>query len=479
MKRWRLVDLSRILSKNIHQSYFVVFFAVGVIFGTILALVFRINFFCSVGWLIFVILASILVYFVPRLFFITLALISGMVLAFFRVANELVSEQYVRGFYGDNVIVWGEVDGDPEADASGINVKLKNLRFSEEGEYKAAGSLFVSLRKNDEVLRGDTLVLSGKLVEGFGTYVGYMYRPKIKKIYKASAGDFVLKIRNWFAERIRGLISAPEVDLGLSYLLGMKAGLSEELAEKLRIVGLVHIVVASGAHLSILVGIAKKIFGKVSRLTGLLFSALFVVFFMAMVGWTPSILRAGIMALLTLFTGYVGRKIRPWRMILIVAAGTLVINPMFIINLGWLLSFASFSGIMILGPRLVRFFYGDKKPRFIGETIITTVAATIMTLPISLYYYGTLSLISIVANLLILPTLPYAMGLVFVTGVISGVPVAEGVVAFLATRLIDFHIFIVSFLGEMEYFLVKIEPYEPRVFLIYVVIFGAVMVLRK
>ena len=68
---------------------------------------------------------------------------------------------------------------------------------------------------------------------------------------------------------------------------------------------------------------------------------------------------------------------------------------------------------MILGPKITKYFYGEKKPGFIGETVITTLSATLMTLPITLYYYGTISLISVVANLLILPTLSYAMGLVF------------------------------------------------------------------
>ena len=153
------------------------------------------------------------------------------------------------------------------------------------------------------------------------------------------------------------------------------------------------------------------------------------------------------------------------------AAGTLLVSPMFIINLGWLLSFASFAGIMILGPRLTKFFYGEKKPGFVAEIIITTLAATLMTLPIILYYYGTVSLISVVANLLILPTLPYAMGLVFLTGVVAGVPLVETVAGFMATKILDFHIVVVEFFGGMKSFLIKIEPYQTWAFLIYLVIF--------
>lgn len=284
-------------------------------------------------------------------------------------------------------------------------------------------------------------------------------------------GDPIIMARNWFAERIDGLIPEPENKLGESYLLGMKSGLPDKLSENLRVVGLTHIVVASGAHLSILVEIARKIFGKLSRFAGLLFSVLFIVLFMAMVGWTPSIMRAGVMAILTLVTWYVGRKIAPLRMIIMVMATTLIINPLFINNVGWMLSFASYAGIMLISPDLTKYFYGEKKPGFVSSSVIVTVSATIMTLPVTLYYFGAVSLISVIANLLILPTLPYAMGLVFLTGMVAGIPGVETVVAFVATKLLDFHIAVVEFFGGMKQFLVEIPQYQPWVFLIYVLIF--------
>lgn len=460
----------RFFTRYLHQSFLLMAFAIGIIGGTVLALVFRINYYNSFWWMVAVFVALFYAFLRPRVVFVVLMLVFGMILAFFRASHELEGEYAVRQFYDKNVIVVGTVDGDPETDEKGTKFKLRDLRFGENEEVKLAGNLYISEYKNEKLARGDSVALAGKMSAGFGTYVGYMYRPRIIRHLRPEPGDLILKVRNWFSARIKKLIEEPQVNLGMSYLLGMKSGLPDDLNENLRIVGLVHIVVASGAHLSILVDIAKKIFGRISRMASLLFSLLFILFFMAMVGWTPSILRAGVMAMLTLITWYVGRKISPIRMITLVMAGTLLINPMFIINLGWLLSFASFGGIMIIGPRFTKFFYGDKKPGFIGETVTTTLSATLMALPITLYYYGTISLISVVANLLILPTLPYAMGLVFLTGVVSGIPGLETVVAFVTQKLLDFHIAVVNFFGGMSYFLIKIPQYLPWVFLIYILI---------
>ncbi len=453
------------LGRFIHQSYFVVALCVGVIAGVVLGMVFRINFFASVVWVGFAAVVLVLIYIFPRAVFLGVALIMGMILAWFRVSAELYGQDYIRQLYGKEVVVTGVVAGDPEEDDGELKLKLGSLKFGEEG-IDARGSIYMTLSKA-EIKRADEVTVAGKMLEGFGIYAGYMYKPKVIKVKRPEPGDLILRVRDWFAERIAELMPEKESSLGLSYLLGMKTGLSDDLSEDLRTVGLVHIVVASGAHLSILVEVARKIFGRLSRFSGLVFSVLFTVFFMSMVGWTPSILRAGVMVILSLFAWYVGREFAAWRLILIVAAFTLMLNPSFIINLGWLLSFAAFLGIMVVGPRLTKFFYGERKPGFVASVIITTISATLMTLPITLYYYGTVSLISVVANLLILPTLPYAMGLVFLTGIFAGVPGVELVISWCAMKLLDFHILVVEFFGEMKWFMVEIPVYQWWVFLMY------------
>lgn len=334
--------------------------------------------------------------------------------------------------------------------------------------------VFILMYLKPRFLTVGMCLVAGMLLAFFRVAVVLSSDTKVDLGVDVGTENLVVGARDWFAERIGSALPKREAKLGMSYLLGMKSDLDKELSENLRAVGLTHIVVASGAHLSILVEIARKIFGRISRFSGLLFSVIFILFFMCMVGWTPSIMRAGVMAILSLFSWYTGRKIVAWRMILTVAAFTLMLNPLFLTSLGWLLSFASYAGIMILGPFITKFFYGDKKPGAIASVILTTIAATLMTLPITLYYFGQISLISVLANLLILPTLSYAMGLVFLSGVFMGVPIVGVTVGFLAEKLLDFHILIVEWFGGMEQFLIKIDLYEPRVFLLYLVILAPI-----
>ena len=471
------------LRKSLHQSWVVVAGAIGVVTGMVLGIVFRVNYFASWWFVVLACVFLVIAFLKPKIAFVVLAFLGGALLAFFRVAGELEGEAYVRQFWGENVVVTGEVSGDPETDGKGTKIKLVSLRFGaardgpgEFGEGVAvAGSIYVSLRKNEEIRRSDTVTLRGRLNEGFSTYAGYMYQPYVVEILRPEPGDTILAVRDWFSMRVKSQIPEEQADLGLSYLLGMKAGLSEKLDENLRVVGLTHIVVASGAHLAILVEVAKKIFGKFSRFAGLGFSMIFIVLFMMMVGWTPSIMRAGVMTILSLVCWYVGRKMSPMRIILLVAAGTLLVNPNFVVNMGWLLSFASYAGITVVGPSVTKWFFGEKKPGAIGSLIMTTISATTMTLPILLYYYGQVSLVSLLANLLILPTLPYAMGLVFGAGIVAGIPVIGDVVGFVATKVLEYHIAVVGIFGEMKQFLVKIDEGNPWVFLIYAVVAVAVV----
>ena len=451
------------LGKQVHQSWLAVWLSVGIVAGVVLGMVFRVNYFASLVWIAVVVVMLVVAYLKPRCAVVTLTVVAGMVLAFVRIANELVGEDYIRKLYGYEVVVSGVIDGEPETDEDVTKFRLGELKFGEE-EVASAGRIYVTMGKNEELVREDKVVLSGKMLDGFGTYAGYMYRPKLVKWERPEPGSWVLNVRNWFAERIRGLVPEPEVQLGLSYLLGLKTGLPDELDENLRVVGLTHIVVASGTHLSILVEVARRIFGRLSRFVGVLFAGLFVLFFMAMVGWTPSIMRAGLMTLLTLVAWYSGRVIAPWRLILMVAAATLIIQPSYMIDMGWQLSFASYAGIMMLGPGMVRFFYGVKKPGWIASLVLMALAATAMTLPIILYHYGTISLISVVANLLILPTLPWAMGLVFTTGVVAGLPGVEIVVGWCANMLLKYHIAVVGWFGGMRQFLVEVPKYQGWVF---------------
>ena len=300
---------------------------------------------------------------------------------------------------------------------------------------------------------------------------------------KKGPQGIALTVRDEFAQSVKDTVGGKEAELGLAYLVGMKDGLDKETQEMLRAVGMTHIVVASGTHLGIIVGFFRKWFGKISRFAGALFGMVFIVVFAAIVGWTASITRAAIVAGLSMLGWYYGRKLGAMRVILIAMATTLLINPLYAVDLGWQLSFASFAGIMLLMPMMVDFFFGKKqKPGAIAELVLASVAATLMCIPILLYYFGTISLISLVANVLILPTIPCAMGLVFVAGLVGFLPNfilfdwLRFIVVKITTFVLDYHLAVVEFFAKQTSFIVEIPKSQAWVLLLYVPILAPFIV---
>ena len=430
-----------------------------------MSLVFRSTFFVSPYWIIFVILVFVFAFFKPNWLFIILDFLGGVILSFFRASTDMAGTDYLSQFVGEEVTITGTISDDPNFDEDKVALKLTNLSF-EENEIK--GTIYVQLSDTEiDVKRSDKITLDGKMTDGFGSFSGTIYRPKIVKIARPEPGDLFLSFRDWFAEKIRQFIPEKESSLSLAYLLGMKNGLSDEVLEMLRIIGLTHIVVASGTHLGIIVEIVRKIFGKLSRFAGVLFSILFILVFGGIIGWTASIIRATIVTALSLLMWYVGRKFEGWRIILISMALTLMINPMFITNLGWLLSFASFSGILILGPKLKKFFFGEKKINKLLEIGLVTISAQLACIPILIYFFGSISLISVVANILILPTMPIVMGLTFLTGVLGSVEFLGTIFGTVTKWLVDYHLLIMNFCAEQKMFLLNFETGNLLVFLLY------------
>lgn len=462
--------MMRKLGQKIHASWTVVLFACGIIIGDILVLVLKPKIFADTVWLVLAFVLLLVAIIISRRVVIWLAFLAGVILVCNRAAPDFMAAEQIESLVGSSVTVTGKIAKDPDESSGKWNLNLGELEFQFEGgeTLKIPGQIFTQV-SNLDIERSDMITISGTLSEGFGSYAATIFRPNVIGVQKPEPGDLFLKFRNFFAEGIKNYLPTKQAGLAMGYLLGQKSGVDDGLEENLRTVGLTHIIVASGAHLGVLVSIARKIFGKLSRFASLLSGLLFMILFIGVTGLSASMLRAGMVTGLSLIAWYFGREIKPWRLILMVAAATLVVNPMYLTDLAWLLSFASFSGILIVAPWLMRFFYGkDRKPKMLGSTLISSVAAALLCTPILLYFFGSVSLISIFANVLILPTISVAMGFTFLTGVFAILlsPVA-GLVGQITMLILNYQIAVVEFFGDKKMFLVTVPAENPLVFLLY------------
>lgn len=459
------------LRLSIHPSWQLYAGFVGIIFGVVFTVISNRILCMNWWWLVLVIFLLLCSLHWSRRYTLCLAFIAGLIVGNHRLAPEVTSQSIWQQLVGQEITIMGKIKDDPDNSASQITLYLSQLQYidNQDERINLAGTFYIKLNNSGLKLeRSDILTLQGTLGAGFGTFAGTFYRPKLIGVSRADTGDVFARLKADFAEQVRKFIPSPAAGLGLGYLVGLKAGLPDDLADTLRAVGMTHVIVASGAHLGILVGAARKIFGKLSKFSGLLSSLLLISIFVFIVGFTPSMTRAALVSSLSLSFGYFGRRFTPLRLLIFVAMLTLLISPLNCLNLGWQLSFASFTALLLVAPRLQKFFYGGKKPPWLANMIITSLATTITCAPILIYSFGTLSLLSFIANLFILPTLPYAMLLVFLTGALGFAPLLASFSGWLSTVLLRCHIWLVKFLSEKSMFIFELPSGNIHIFWLYI-----------
>ncbi|MBQ2639062.1 ComEC/Rec2 family competence protein [Candidatus Saccharibacteria bacterium] len=279
------------------------------------------------------------------------------------------------------------------------------------------------------------------------------------------------ELKTAFINKVKASSNEETAGLGLSYLIGEKDDLPEGIEQKMKSVGLAHIIVVSGTHLSIIITASRKIFEKISRFSALYFSLALLLFYINLVGLSPSLLRASFVAVYSLLAWFFGRTLKPERTVLLTLGFCLLANPYLLTNLGFEFSILSYFGITILFPVLKTFFYGPKNPSFPGKIILSSLSASIACLPLQLYFFGSFNFLSLLSNLLILPTIPLSMGLSFFTGLFGllNLPFTN-LFGALSNLVLTYHIGIINFLNNKTEFLLEFPKKNPLFLFIYLIL---------
>jgi competence protein ComEC len=441
----------RFVATKLHYSWFIAWLSAGVVVGIFLSQYSYQSGFDSFVWPVVGLALFLLTVWKQQFWMVLLAVLAGVIIGLWRGSVTQYQLQNYSQLYGRNIEFKGRISDDLEKNKQGKSiVYLDDISVT---GRRLPGQLWLTIDPVKDLRRGDIIVVSGLFDEGFGSFKASVYNGKIIKVKRPMPGDLALEVRDWFADAVRRVITEPEASLGIGFLVGQKGDLPSELEESLRLAGLTHIIVASGYNLTILIRLARRLFVKISKYLTTLVSSSLILCFIAVTGMSPSMNRAGLVAGLSLLAWYYGRKFHPFVLLIFVAAISLMINPNYAWgDLGWQLSFAAFTGVMILAPLLQRYFFGDKKPGLMRQIIGETISAFIVTLPIIVYTFGYFSNVAIIANILILPLLPLAMLLVFLSGILSlAVPAIAWLVAVSAQWLLQYMTFVAGTLAHFDW----------------------------
>ena len=201
--------------------------------------------------------------------------------------------------------------------------------------------------------------------------------------------------------------------------LGQDEGLSQTARQAMRSAGLTHLTAVSGANIAILLVAVHWLAGwlRVPRAPRAVLCAVVLVGFVLTVGSQPSVLRAGVMAGLSLVAGLVGGRRAAAHVLQVSAVGLLLVDPWLAFSVGFILSLAATAGLIALV---------DRGP------LAATLAAQIATFPILVALGGAVGPRTVVANLVAMPLAAAApiLGLSALVlqacGLPAGLPAAAG-----------------------------------------------------
>lgn len=293
--------------------------------------------------------------------------------------------------------------------------------------------ILIQAPKYPEYKYGDKLRINCQLsaVENKGTEFDYKMflakdgvfydceKEKLELVSKGG-GNFIyrniLKVRDFFQEKIQKLLPQPEASLASGLLFGGSEGLSQKVKDDFSKTGMTHIVAVSGYNVTIIAqylimfAVAIGLWRKQATLFAMVGIALFVL----MVGLPASAVRAGVMGSVILWAMRNGRLSQSFNAIVFAAAIMLFLNPLLLrYDIGFQLSFLATIGIISFSP-LWKNILKDHDPLGLLEIILMSLSAQLFVLPIIAYNFKQISVVSLLANLLVLPVIPLSMLLVFI-----------------------------------------------------------------
>ncbi|HZM23965.1 MAG TPA: ComEC/Rec2 family competence protein [Anaerolineales bacterium] len=344
-------------------------------------------------------------------------------------------------FYNDrdyDLLITGTVIEPPDYRDNYTNLRLSvSAVDTGDGDLEASGLLLVRVSNNQTFHYGDRLRLRGKLQtppenEEF-SYRDYLAAQHIHS-YMSSAEVTILPdkggnpissalyaLRDRSLENIYRMFPDPESSLLAGILLGVDTGLTRELQQAFKNTGTAHIIAISGFNISIIAGIFFAFFSRfLGERRGAVVAILGIALYTFVVGADAAVVRAAIMGSLALFAKQVGRRQFALNTLLAVAFVMTVVNPLFVWDVGFQLSFFATLGLILyadpfsqFADRIIRHYFpesaAERFAELFSEFVLLTLAAQLTTIPIMAYHFQRISLVSFIANPFILPAQPAVM----------------------------------------------------------------------
>lgn len=331
-----------------------------------------------------------------------------------------------------------EVDGDRVV----FYMRTEEWSWSDGGTVRPDGErVYVTVRLREQAeqqvaagwRRGDRLRLTGtvKTPEPARNFGGFDFREYLRKkdvhwmvTVKGASAVHISPPGRWDAarllrwndgiregagSRLASLFPGDEAGYMKGLLIGLREDLDPERFRNFSRLGLTHILAISGLHVGVFLwavtalcrrlGVTREAAARI----GFWAIPLYVVF----TGSSPSVVRSGLTAMAGLYASRKGLLKDGLSLLALALLGMLLWNPLFITDVGFQLSFLVTAGLLAGVPAITRLLPG--MPPLWKNSLSVALTAQLVSFPVSVYYFNQFSLLSLPANLLLVPMISFVV----------------------------------------------------------------------
>lgn len=333
----------------------------------------------------------------------------------------------------------GKVVTSPEVSQTFYHSKKSAFTFQaydlkvEETWRAVEGLIKVTAYGARKVEYADELLLQGTLASppGLRNPGGFNYRAylanhnvfallQVKEkdaLHKKGSGAFLIREMFKFKQRLHRIIfrflQPPQASLLSAILLGERANLSQDIKDLFINTGTIHILAISGLHVGLiaLILIALFRFLRLRRKPTFILTILFLICYAALTGARPSVVRATVMAVIVLLGFLINREVKIYNSLGLAALLILIINPRYLFDAGFQLSFLSVISIVYFAPKIEKVFSAHNRFfLYLVRAFSVSLAAWIGIAPLTAYYFNIISPVAVLANLVVIPCLFLVVG---------------------------------------------------------------------
>lgn len=229
-------------------------------------------------------------------------------------------------------------------------------------------------------------------------------------------------------------------------LLGDSTKLTYETDTAFKVSGIRHVIAVSGLHVSILFSLVYTMSGK-RRIMTAIFGLPILVLFAAVAGFTPSIVRACIMQGLMILALLVNKEYDPPTALAFAVLVMLTANPITITSVSFQLSVGCMVGIFLFAGKIHKYLLQEKRLgtgkgnsvkarffRWVASSISVSLSAMAVTTSLSAYYFGMVSIVGVLTNLLTLWVISFVFYGIMAASIVGIIwlPLGKGIASFIS-----------------------------------------------